>query len=155
MSTPRASRQAAFTLVELLVVIGIIALLISILLPSLNKARESAMTVKCASNLRQMYTAQQYYANDHRNYYGAWQGYWSPHDMPGGNSRLVQRLRPYVTNAALIGLSQQALDSDQGANAVFLCPSSRSLDANRGDFSPYALNPMLAHPDWRVNPSPA
>jgi prepilin-type N-terminal cleavage/methylation domain-containing protein len=62
ISAPPAPPRRAFTLVELLVVIGIIALLISILLPALGKSRESAHRVACLSNLRQVYAAFNLYA---------------------------------------------------------------------------------------------
>ncbi len=72
-----AYRRSAFTLVELLVVIGIIALLISILLPSLSRAREQGNSLKCLSNLRQLGMAFTMYANDNRDYFPA-AAVWAP-----------------------------------------------------------------------------
>ena len=65
----------AFTLVELLVVIGIIALLIGLLMPVLGRAREAAKTTACLSNLRQMGTAAAAYVAEHRGFYPPSQWY--------------------------------------------------------------------------------
>jgi prepilin-type processing-associated H-X9-DG protein/prepilin-type N-terminal cleavage/methylation domain-containing protein len=64
----RRRTHAAFTLVELLVVVGIIALLIAILMPALSKAREQANAVKCMSNERQLGQALVMFTNDHNGY---------------------------------------------------------------------------------------
>jgi prepilin-type processing-associated H-X9-DG protein/prepilin-type N-terminal cleavage/methylation domain-containing protein len=76
--TSYVSHIRAFTLVELLVVIGIIALLISILLPSLNRAREAAMGIQCSAALRQYGIGNTLYSNANRGwnlpcFWGAYQ----------------------------------------------------------------------------------
>jgi len=73
MSSRRLSfHPPAFTLVELLVVIGIIGLLIALLVPALNKARDAAKTLQCATQLRQIGQAIYNYANANRGLTPAW-----------------------------------------------------------------------------------
>jgi len=66
---PRPERLRGFTLIEVLVVVAIIALLVSILLPSLRTARDQAKAVACQSNIRQMGVAIQCFTADHKGYY--------------------------------------------------------------------------------------
>jgi prepilin-type N-terminal cleavage/methylation domain-containing protein/prepilin-type processing-associated H-X9-DG protein len=114
--------RGGFTLVELLVVIGIIAVLISMLLPALNKAREQANTIKCLSNMRQIGEAQAAYAVDFKGYVVP-PGYLAiPPDKSNG-----YEWENYATILVNFGYLQApgagSITASPSNNSVFFCPS--------------------------------
>ena len=129
------SKSKAFTLVELLVVIGIIALLISILLPSLNAAREAARTIKCASNLRSIGQGMALYVAQNKGVLPASNLYKGTH-FEGSQQLPDHPTDGYVHWSSFIYGDKNKLGNDNvyrqaGGWDAFLCPS-----ANNGGLPP-------------------
>jgi prepilin-type N-terminal cleavage/methylation domain-containing protein len=110
--------RPAFTLVELLVVIGIVALLVSILLPALGRAREMANRTKCLSNLRQIAEGIYVYVNDNRQW------------MPAATNTVYNYADPNSTPPTIWGAPngstnfiRSAIGRRDGRSPVIVCPS--------------------------------
>ena len=146
-----ARRTSAFTIVELLIVIAVIAILAGILFPVLQKAREKADSISCLSNLKQLGTAAMMYASDYDQHppamwahadgnlrYGGWVFYRNfPNGHEGDFMPEQGSLYPYVKSAG-----------------IYECPSDEV-----GQGCSYSMNSLLApnpgvpgyHQTYRLN----
>ncbi len=139
MKTSRA-KNGAFTLIELLVVIAIIGILAAMLLPSLAKAKERAITIQCMSNLKQLGNAMVMYGDDNVSLLPQANG-----DVPWTSTSPVPWLRmlaPYYKNTNVVRCAAFTEFYHQSPYSYFLGSRAAYIDANDND-APVSLKKVF------------
>jgi prepilin-type processing-associated H-X9-DG protein/prepilin-type N-terminal cleavage/methylation domain-containing protein len=149
-------RQAprGFTLVELLVVIGIIAALIAILLPAVAKSRQQAVTVQCLGNLRQMAIATQSYADSNNGLYPV--AYWSTFQFPIVTGYSWDFTTVTNLNTGVITVTAGLLWQGNTTLAIQQCPAYNGNPGTPTDpYTGYNYNTSyIGHGQYEAIPAP-
>jgi prepilin-type N-terminal cleavage/methylation domain-containing protein len=143
----RKKSRNAFTLVELLVVISIIAMLLSVLLPALQKAKQQSYKVRCGANFHQIYLINQLYANDFKQWIPRWvsSGGDPTAGIDHGIGTPVPSVIPFLIKATLFDY----LKKSYGTQSKFwVCPG---LISNNGKLGFVGINSNFEKdqlPEW-------
>jgi prepilin-type N-terminal cleavage/methylation domain-containing protein/prepilin-type processing-associated H-X9-DG protein len=136
-----ARPRYGFTLVELLVVIGIIAVLLAVLLPALARARESARQTACANNLKQLTAGMLMYANDNKGYVPTWN--WEFRDplavaKPAGSGIVVSDPPGQFFENGLIW-------NYVGDERIYVCPDQPDITTTQSGVPLWGFSPQWSY----------
>ena len=137
-----------FTLIELLVVIAIIAVLAAMLLPALNKARDRAYTISCASNLKQQGTYMTLYLDSNRNQFPNAYG-----NLSGAQGTWQDMLMIYTLTSGTVEHLCCLNEEQTRPLSIFACPASRTTSAGDAYRRHYGLNYRLTKACAKANSS--
>jgi prepilin-type N-terminal cleavage/methylation domain-containing protein len=137
----QASSIPAFTLVELLVTIALIAVLASLLLPVSNRAKDRARSTQCVNNLRQWGFAYHQYADDNKDFLPRRGQGVKPLDQIDRPEDWFNALPPYLNLWSYQRLFTNGLRLHAGAQSPFVCPAATDPGSNH--FLPYGMNMNL------------
>ena len=144
--TNRAEVRAGFSLIELLVVISIIVVLLSILLPSLTRARAAAASVKCRANLQQIGVGLVLYSNQNHDFVvPSYNLPWAPGASTNFTGSPEQPLEGWVS---ILDREQCVISREKDRNTTFYCPKTVDVEGMAGGQTGEARDNPRGWTDW-------